>query len=156
MAQEWDFNTALGETIREKYESLYVKVVEVSSILTRRMPVTSNYFVAKRRVREGFRTWDWKDSLGETIMEKRESLYLKIINMWDEVGGEEVRVGPIIGEIFDHTGTYSIDRTTNAPVRHFPTHRIKIMEHADMPSDLILMRDKTGLWHGFRIVNFME
>ncbi len=29
----WDFNTSLGDTIREKYESFYVKVVELSSIL---------------------------------------------------------------------------------------------------------------------------
>lgn len=32
----WDFNTALGETIKEKYESLYVKVVEVSNVVHRK------------------------------------------------------------------------------------------------------------------------
>ena len=32
----WDFNTALGDTIKEKYESLYVKVVEVSNIVHRK------------------------------------------------------------------------------------------------------------------------
>lgn len=32
----WDFETALGETIREKYESLYVRVVEVSNIIHRK------------------------------------------------------------------------------------------------------------------------
>lgn len=32
----WDFNTALGDTIKEKYESLYVKVVEVSSVVHRK------------------------------------------------------------------------------------------------------------------------
>jgi len=29
----WDFNTALGDTIKEKYESLYVKLVEVSAVI---------------------------------------------------------------------------------------------------------------------------
>lgn len=32
----WDFNTALGETIKEKYESLYIKVVELSNVVHRK------------------------------------------------------------------------------------------------------------------------
>ena len=32
----WDYNTALGETIKEKYESLYVKVVEISNVIHRK------------------------------------------------------------------------------------------------------------------------
>lgn len=32
----WDFNTALGDTIKEKYESLYVKVVEISNVVHRK------------------------------------------------------------------------------------------------------------------------
>jgi hypothetical protein len=32
----WDFNTALGETIKEKYESLYIKVVEISNVVHRK------------------------------------------------------------------------------------------------------------------------
>lgn len=32
----WDFNTALGDTIKEKYESLYVKTVEVSNVVHRK------------------------------------------------------------------------------------------------------------------------
>ena len=32
----WDFNTALGDTIKEKYEALYVKVVEVSNVVHRK------------------------------------------------------------------------------------------------------------------------
>ncbi len=32
----WDFNTALGINIKEKYESLYVKVVEVSNVVHRK------------------------------------------------------------------------------------------------------------------------
>jgi hypothetical protein len=27
----WDFQTALGDTIKEKYESIYVKVVKIES-----------------------------------------------------------------------------------------------------------------------------
>jgi hypothetical protein len=37
MESKWDFQTALGDTIREKYESLYVKVVEVSNVINRKM-----------------------------------------------------------------------------------------------------------------------
>ena len=33
----WDFQTALGDTIREKYESLYVKVIEVSNVINRKV-----------------------------------------------------------------------------------------------------------------------
>ncbi len=32
----WDFNTSLGDTIKEKYESLYVKVVELSAVVHRK------------------------------------------------------------------------------------------------------------------------
>jgi len=32
----WDFNTALGDTIKEKYESLYVKLVEISNVVHRK------------------------------------------------------------------------------------------------------------------------
>jgi hypothetical protein len=32
----WDFNTALGDTIKEKYESLFVKVVEISAVVHRK------------------------------------------------------------------------------------------------------------------------
>jgi hypothetical protein len=32
----WDFNTALGDNIKEKYESLYIKVVEVSNVVHRK------------------------------------------------------------------------------------------------------------------------
>lgn len=32
----WDYATALGDTIREKYESLYIKIIEVSSIIHRK------------------------------------------------------------------------------------------------------------------------
>jgi hypothetical protein len=29
----WDFNTSLGDTIKEKYESLYIKIVELSNVV---------------------------------------------------------------------------------------------------------------------------
>lgn len=32
----WDFNTALGDTIKEKYESLYVKLVELGAVVHRK------------------------------------------------------------------------------------------------------------------------
>lgn len=32
----WDFNTSLGDTIKEKYESLYIKVVEISNVVHRK------------------------------------------------------------------------------------------------------------------------
>lgn len=33
---EWDFHTALGDTIKEKYESLYIKLIEVSNVIHRK------------------------------------------------------------------------------------------------------------------------
>lgn len=32
----WDWNTALGDTMREKYESLYVKIAELTSVIIRK------------------------------------------------------------------------------------------------------------------------
>ncbi len=32
----WDFETALGETIRKKYESQYVRVVEIKNVVNRK------------------------------------------------------------------------------------------------------------------------
>jgi hypothetical protein len=32
----WDFNTSLGDTIKEKYESLYIKIVEISNVVHRK------------------------------------------------------------------------------------------------------------------------
>lgn len=32
----WDFNTAMGDTIKEKYESLYIKIVELSAVVHRK------------------------------------------------------------------------------------------------------------------------
>jgi hypothetical protein len=32
----WDFNTALGDTIKEKYESLYVKCIELTNVLLKK------------------------------------------------------------------------------------------------------------------------
>lgn len=32
----WDYNTALGETMRERYESLYCKLVEVTNVLVKK------------------------------------------------------------------------------------------------------------------------
>jgi len=34
---KWDFQTALSDTIKERYESQYVHIVEVSSVVNRRM-----------------------------------------------------------------------------------------------------------------------
>jgi len=31
----WDFNTSIGDTIRDKYDSLFIKIVEVTGVLLR-------------------------------------------------------------------------------------------------------------------------
>lgn len=53
----WDFNTALGETIKEKYESLYVKVVEVSAVIHRKtLRGGANWLVTSPEVASIFET----------------------------------------------------------------------------------------------------
>lgn len=53
----WDFNTALGETIKEKYESLYVKVVEVSNVIHRKtLRGGANWLVTSPEVASIFET----------------------------------------------------------------------------------------------------
>jgi hypothetical protein len=53
----WDFNTALGDTIKEKYESLYVKVVEASSVIHRKtLRGGANWLVTSPEVASIFET----------------------------------------------------------------------------------------------------
>lgn len=53
----WDFHTALGETIKEKYESLYVKVVEVSAVIHRKtLRGGANWLVTSPEVASIFET----------------------------------------------------------------------------------------------------
>lgn len=53
----WDFNTALGDTIKEKYESLYVKVVEVSNVIHRKtLRGGANWLVTSPEVASMFET----------------------------------------------------------------------------------------------------
>jgi len=53
----WDFNTALGETIKEKYESLYVKVVEVSNVIHRKtLRGGANWLVTSPEIASIFET----------------------------------------------------------------------------------------------------
>ncbi len=53
----WDFATALGDTIKEKYESLYIKVVEVSNIIHRKtLRGGANWIVTSPEVASVFET----------------------------------------------------------------------------------------------------
>lgn len=53
----WDFATALGQTIKEKYESLYVKVVEVSNVIHRKtLRGGANFLVTSPEVASIFET----------------------------------------------------------------------------------------------------
>lgn len=53
----WDFATALGDTIKERYESLYVKIVEVSNIIHRKtLRGGANWIVTSPEVASIFET----------------------------------------------------------------------------------------------------
>ena len=53
----WDFNTALGDTIKEKYESLFIKIVEVSNIIHRKtLRGGANWIVTSPEVASIFET----------------------------------------------------------------------------------------------------
>jgi len=53
----WDFATALGDTIKEKYESLYIKVTEVSSVVHRKtLRGGANWLVTSPEVASMFET----------------------------------------------------------------------------------------------------
>lgn len=53
----WDFNTALGDTIKERYESLYVKVVEMSAVIHRKtLRGGANWIVTSPEVASVFET----------------------------------------------------------------------------------------------------
>jgi hypothetical protein len=53
----WDFNTALGDTIKEKYESLYVKITEISNVVHRKtLRGGANWLVTSPEVSSIFET----------------------------------------------------------------------------------------------------
>jgi hypothetical protein len=53
----WDFNTALGDTIKEKYEALYVKLVELSAVIHRKtLRGGANWIVTSPEVASIFET----------------------------------------------------------------------------------------------------
>lgn len=53
----WDFNTALGDTIKEKYEALYVKLVELSNVVHRKtLRGGANWLVTSPEVASIFET----------------------------------------------------------------------------------------------------
>jgi hypothetical protein len=53
----WDLSTALGDTIKEKYESLYVKIVEVSNVIHRKtLRGGANFLVTSPEVASIFET----------------------------------------------------------------------------------------------------
>lgn len=52
----WDFNTCLGNTIKEKYESLYVKVAELSGILEKKGAAGYLWIAASPEVTSIFET----------------------------------------------------------------------------------------------------
>ena len=53
----WDFSTALGDTIKEKYEALYVKVVEISNVVHRKtLRGGCNWIVTSPEVASMFET----------------------------------------------------------------------------------------------------
>ena len=53
----WDLSTALGDTIKEKYEALYVKIVEVSNVIHRKtLRGGANFLVTSPEVASIFET----------------------------------------------------------------------------------------------------
>lgn len=53
----WDYATALGQTVKEKYESLYVKVVELSAVIHRKtLRGGANWMVTSPEVASMFET----------------------------------------------------------------------------------------------------
>jgi hypothetical protein len=53
----WDYSTALGDTVKEKYESLYVKIVEVSNVIHRKtLRGGANWLVTSPEVASIFET----------------------------------------------------------------------------------------------------
>lgn len=53
----WDYNTALGDTIKEKYEALYIKLVEVSNVIHRKtLRGGANWIVVSPEVASIFET----------------------------------------------------------------------------------------------------
>ena len=53
----WDFNTAMGGTLKEKYESLFIKIVEVSNVIHRKtLRGGANWIVCSPEVASIFET----------------------------------------------------------------------------------------------------
>jgi hypothetical protein len=78
MESKWDFQTALGDTIREKYESLYVKVVEVSNVINRKMVRgQANWVVASPEVASMF------FETVDVVADQKKKKYRSIDDPWE-------------------------------------------------------------------------
>lgn len=72
----WDFNTALGQSIKEKYHSLYVKVVELTNVLIRKGAKGYFWIVCSPEVSSIFETtcWGFSTKLNESDCAKQEPM----------------------------------------------------------------------------------
>lgn len=52
----WDFNTALGDTIKEKYESLYIRLLELSNVMVSKGAAGYFYIITSPEVASIFET----------------------------------------------------------------------------------------------------
>lgn len=95
----WDFNTALGSTMAEKYESLHVKIVELSNVLIRKgakgyfwivcSPEVTTMFYVTNKLRPGNKHEYYPMGLADKqcigTIEKRWRVYVDPMMITDKV-----------------------------------------------------------------------
>jgi len=82
----WDYSTALGDTIKERYESLYVKITEISNTIHRKnLRAGANFIVCSPEVASVFETATagWAPAPSETFTSSLGVQYVGTVqNRW--------------------------------------------------------------------------
>lgn len=104
--------------------------------------------------------WSFKESLGDTIMEKYEALYVKLFALFNKVGGPAyVICGEEVGSIFENATPGFVPAAFPGGItvafRHLGRINDKFEVYADKSlKDLVYVCGKTGIYR-LRIKDFL-
>jgi hypothetical protein len=122
-----------------------------------------NYWMFKRDMKKGWwvgDTWDFAtEGLIDTIGEKREALFVKILGVYKAFDVTEVRVSQEVADVFFiDASTYYWPERNEYPFgedgpRTLRFTNMNMVVCADCPRDTILFRKRSGYWETVKILN---
>lgn len=120
-----------------------------------------NYWLENRKHRTSCAyEWDFEtESLGDTIGEKREALFVKCYNIYNKFGCTELRMNPWIAEIFDCGCMSFYPERDDYPhgkdgPRLLRFTQMNMWVYKYMQSNLIQFKSAMGHWVSLKIKGF--